>query len=92
MRANGARTIVTIHEFDNAAQLNVHGIATGVDGNFWMTAQRANVILKVSTAGTILARYTIPTPKSSPLNIISAPDGTLRFTEFGTNKVGKLEY
>lgn len=46
----------------------------------------------VSTSNQTGASYALPTPNSAPWEIISAPDGTLWFTESAANKVGKLQY
>lgn len=72
------------------SNLEVYGIAAGADGNFWIAEQSANAIAKVSPAGAVLATYPIPTASSSPTEIIGAPDGTLWFTEFKGNKLGRI--
>src|SRR5262249_30297894 len=57
------------------------GITSGPDGNLWVTEAGTNKIAKFSTAGTLLAEYTIPTAASSPKGIASGPDGNLWFTQ-----------
>ena len=43
-------------------------------------------------AGTgTISEYAIPTPNSQPASIVTGPDGALWFTEFGGNKIGRVE-
>jgi streptogramin lyase len=65
------------------------GITAGPDGNLWFTEQKTGYIGKMSTSGTVLAEYKLPTG-SEPRDITTGPDGNLWFTDFGTKKVGKI--
>jgi streptogramin lyase len=65
------------------------GITSGPDGNLWFTEQKTGYVGKMSTSGTVLAEYKLPTG-SEPRDITTGPDGNLWFTDFGTKKVGKI--
>jgi YD repeat-containing protein len=65
------------------------GITTGPDGNLWFTEQKTGYIGKMSTAGTVLAEYKLPSG-SEPRGITAGPDGNLWFAEYGTKKIGKI--
>ena len=65
------------------------GITTGSDGNLWFTSVGrfgGGSIEKISTAGTRLGGYQLPT--GSPSRIITGPNGTIWFTD--NNKIGKI--
>ncbi|MBF0517797.1 MAG: Ig-like domain repeat protein, partial [Nitrospirae bacterium] len=49
-----------------------------------------NNIGRISTTTAAITEYPIPTAQSWPTNIALGPDNNLWFTEYGTNKVGKL--
>lgn len=68
---------------------DVTSIAAGDDGNFWMTAWKANVIVRMTPGGTI-TQFPIPTSSSSPFSITSGSDGALWFTERDANKIGRI--
>lgn len=65
-------------------------ITMGSDGNLWFTVPAENKIGKISTAGTYLDEYTVPTTNSSPNSITAGPDGNIWFTENAGNKIGKM--
>jgi virginiamycin B lyase len=44
----------------------------------------------MSTSGTLLAEYPIPTANSNPYGITSGPDGNLWFVESGSGKIGRV--
>jgi tripartite motif-containing protein 71 len=64
------------------------GIASGPDGNLWLTAQGTNTIDKVTTKGEV-TEYHLPA-KSEPSFVIVGPDENLWFTDHGTSKIGKI--
>ena len=80
------------------AQLGLGGITTGPDGNLWFIHGGANVIGVMSTSGTLLATYQIPTPNpNDPVTgsgqaafIITGPDNNLWFVEEAGNKIGRI--
>ena len=65
-------------------------ITSGPDGNLWICANTDNLILKVSTAGALIASYPIPTANASPYGITTGPDGNLWFTENQGDKIGRI--
>ena len=64
-------------------------IATGPDGALWFTAEKANKIGRITTAG-VVTTYSIPTADSFPFAIASGADGALWFTERNGNKIGRI--
>jgi streptogramin lyase len=40
--------------------------------------------------GTLIAEYTVPTPNSGPMGIVTGPDGNIWFTEYDGNKIGRI--
>ncbi len=67
----------------------VRYLVSGPDGNIWFTNQTTNKIGKMTTAGHVIAEYSLPA-KSSPLAIIAGPDGNLWFDNYETSKIGKI--
>jgi streptogramin lyase len=66
------------------------GLTAGPDGNLWISLVNSNQILKVSTAGTILASYTIPTPNAYVFYLTPGPDGNVWFAEYSAGKIGRV--
>jgi RHS repeat-associated protein len=76
-------------------------ITTGPDGNLWLTEPGINKIARVSVAGAI-TQYIVPTANSQPYGIASqennlpytqygvGSDGGVWFTEYATNKIGRI--
>jgi virginiamycin B lyase len=62
----------------------------GPDGNIWFSHDGANIIGVMSTSGTLLKTYPIPTANSEPDFIIKGPDGNMWFEEHLANKIGRL--
>ena len=59
------------------------------EGKLWFTDQSTNKIASISTSGTSLTEYALPSG-SSPFGIVTGSDGNLWFTEYGTSKIGKI--
>jgi virginiamycin B lyase len=66
------------------------GLTAGPDGNLWVSILDSNAILKVSTSGTILASYAIPSPNAAVIYLTPGPDGNVWFAEFGAGKIGRV--
>ncbi len=66
------------------------GLAVGADGNLWLTESAANTIAKISTAGTVLATYSLPTGNAYPHGPNLGPDGNVWFVEMQTSKIGRI--
>lgn len=62
-------------------------IAFGSDGNLWVTDPASNQVFVVSTAGALVAAHATT---GSPQGIMAANDGTVYFTESGTNLIGRI--
>jgi RHS repeat-associated protein len=65
-------------------------IATGPDGNLWVTCSESNKIEKITPLG-VITEYSLPSG-SSPQGIVAGPGGenALWFTEMGSNKIGRI--
>lgn len=63
-------------------------ITSDREGNLWVT-QAGGEIDKITPAGVVI-EYETPTTGSTPLHIISGPDGNLWFVELWSNKIGRL--
>ncbi|HWH21156.1 MAG TPA: hypothetical protein VN671_11530, partial [Solirubrobacterales bacterium] len=70
-------------------RLTYGGIATGVDGNLWMTVPRANMVVRMSPSGDI-TKFPLPSSLNDPTAIVAAPEGTLWFTSEGSNAIGSI--
>ncbi len=88
-----------ITEFDLPSDVGgPYGIGAGPDGNIWLTTNalgqgRPDSILKVRADGTVTAfQAGTGTGQSGtgPEHITAGPDGNLWFTEFWTNRIGRM--
>jgi virginiamycin B lyase len=68
-----------------------NGIAVGPDGNLWFTEQSANLIGRITTAGTI-SQFGGLTAGAGPDLITAGPNGDphMWFTEFGGSRIGNI--
>jgi streptogramin lyase len=64
-------------------------ITNGPDGNLWFTELGANMIARITPAGSI-SEFAVPTANSSPDGIATGADGNIWFVERGSNKVGRI--
>ncbi len=68
-------------------------ITGGPGGNLWFTDQQTNGTCYVGTinsATRAISEYPIPTTNCYPREITTGPDGNIYFTEFGANKLGRI--
>jgi virginiamycin B lyase len=88
-----------ITEFDLPSDVGgPYGIGAGPDGNIWLTTSalgqgRPDSILKVRTDGTVTAFQAgngTGQSGTGPEHITAGPDGNLWFTEFWTNRIGRM--
>lgn len=83
----------TVQEFPVAgAHTYIKDLTTGADGNLWFVDGNAFQLYKVSTAGSVLATYTIPSHGDAQLNaahIILGPDGNVWFP--GENSIDRAK-
>lgn len=68
---------------------SANGLATGRQGNLWLTSVAHNAIYRVSPAGAF-NRFDIASPNAQPWAIAAAPDGSLWFTMFAARKLGHI--
>jgi uncharacterized repeat protein (TIGR01451 family) len=74
------------------------GIVQGPDNNVWFTEKTAGKIGKAvdttnginDTGNITINDFSIPTANSTPLGIVSGPDGALWFTESTLNSIGQI--
>jgi streptogramin lyase len=78
----------TAEEYESGCECAENlGIASGPDGNLWVTEQR-NRIGTVTTAGAT-SWHTIPSG-SEPIRIAAGPEKDLWYSERGTHKIAKM--
>jgi virginiamycin B lyase len=66
-----------------------YGIALDQHGNAWGTLQSGNRLVRISTTGEI-TEFEVPTPGSSPTDVVVDGAGSVWFLEFRGNKIGKF--
>jgi streptogramin lyase len=66
------------------------GIIAGPDGNMWFAAPDSSLIGQMTTSGTLLNVYQVPTPASGNTRMAVGPDGNIWFTETHGNNIGRL--
>jgi len=83
-------TIHTIVEFAlPSANAGPFGIASGSDGNLWVTERGVNKIGRMTPSG-MATEYSLPTPNAQPQAITAGLDGNLWFVEYAVSKIGKI--
>jgi len=65
------------------------GIAIDSGGTVWIAEQGAGTIDHVASRGDVV-RYKVDSPFAQPEDLVAAPDGTMWFTEFGSEEVGRF--
>lgn len=75
------------------ASINTQIVAGGMmragDGSLWLTDQKNNAVVHMTTAGNVTT-YALPSPNAEPSGIVLAGDGALWFTETQANKIGRI--
>ncbi len=66
-----------------------HSIATGPDGNLWVTLRGANKLAMITPEGVVM-EVCIPTAQSEPGQLAVGSDGNVWFTESASGKVGRV--
>src|SRR5205823_6491867 len=70
------------------------GIATGNDGNLWVTDGAGTLsdrIVRINPAGAITGQVAPPTLNSNPYDMTVGPNQVLYFTERNGNKIGAFD-
>lgn len=85
-------TTPKIYEYSGlTAAAKPEGIVAGPDGNLWATETNVDQILKMSTAGVVLAEYSSGiTSGAYPHRIAKGPDGNIWFTEYHRACVARI--
>lgn len=69
---------------------NATGIASGPDGNIWVTDSTKNAIGRMTITGVYTAYSDGISPNASPQDITAGPDGNLWFTEWSLDRIGRI--
>lgn len=85
----------TLSEYPNTtgiagSQAQYEVIVAGPDGRMWFADSGNNAIDAITTDGSTITMYTIPTSTSGPWGVTIGPDGNVWFTEDYTGRVGKV--
>ncbi len=66
-------------------------VVAGPDGNLWFTSQVTNKVGRITTSGTEVKQYSLPSG-SLPHGIATDPqkESRLWFTDYGTSKIGRI--
>lgn len=80
-----------VTEIGLAAGATPRDVATGPDGNVWVTGGASNTIAKVTMTGAVTA-YALPLPANvgNPWGIAAGPDGNMWFTLRDGGKIGRI--
>ena len=91
---NGAIARVTksgeVTEFETLTAGDPEDIAVGPDNNLWYTDSAANLIGRITPAGSITEFTDGLTDSAGPTGITKGPDGALWFTESDAGKIGRI--
>ena len=74
----------------NGAAGGIYGLAADSSGDIWLAITSESLIARFETKAQRFLYYTIPTPDSLPIGLALANDGTIWFTETGSDKLGML--
>ena len=74
-------------EYAIPGAISLRDITFGSDGNLWVADPSSNQVFVVSTAGSLVAAHATA---GQPGGIMAANDGTIYFTETGTNLIGRI--
>ena len=68
----------------------LRGIASGPDGDLWVTDASDDTIVRINPAGEKVGEYRVPQPGAEPIQIISGPEGLMWFTEYEHDALGQV--
>jgi virginiamycin B lyase len=66
-----------------------YGVAVAADGSVWATLQDANQLLSIGPDGEMRA-FGLLRPGAMPTDVATAPDGSVWFIEFRSNRIGRF--
>lgn len=73
---------------NNTSDWDPFGLIEGPDLALWFTGNAPGYVCRMTSQGAFHA-YEIPAPRSAPMNIVVAANGTLWFTDPGALKIGR---
>lgn len=87
-RIDGRTLAISRYPMPDAAARDPHTIDFDARGNLWFSLQNSNKMGMLDVASGQVTLIDMPTSRSRPYGVIVAPDGTVWFDLFGTNKIG----
>ncbi len=66
------------------------GIAAGSDGAVWFTDACNDAVGRITTDGTTIVEYPLPSANAAPVDIVTGPDKNLWITESATGKLARV--
>jgi virginiamycin B lyase len=69
---------------------NLNGIAADRAGGLWVTLEDGG-LARITTRGSIVTRITLSKPASRPVGVVQGTDGSMWFTEAGSNRIGQVQ-
>ena len=82
---------VTFTPFYAPSLGGLYGITITSEGQVWVTITAANAIANLDPIANRFIDYSIPSNGSLPLGVLIGANGSLWFTEAGSNKIGMLK-
>ena len=85
-------TASDVTEYENGLTANGRptGIATGPDGNVWVTESRAHKIARITPAGVVTEFSDGIGAGAEPVSIAAGLDDTLWFADSGRSSIGRI--
>jgi virginiamycin B lyase len=66
------------------------GIAAGSDGALWFTDSCNGAVGRITTDGSTITEYPLPTANAAPFDIVAGPDNNLWVVEQGIAKIARI--
>ena len=90
VKATPSGELVTIAIPNGSANAGTSALALGADNRMWLTEKSANRVSYFNTLSNAYVGFDVPTADSQPMGITSGPDGAMWFTEFASDKIGRV--
>jgi virginiamycin B lyase len=86
---NGSHSFTRFYYVPNPS---FQGITPGPDGDMWVLKDNGNAVVQLDSDISILQTIPISTANSHPREIVTGPDGSLWFTEYGASQIGRVTF